>query len=37
MDVAVTRVVRDSAGRVIHREVYHSDYVLWHGRVSIGV
>jgi vancomycin resistance protein YoaR len=37
MDVAVTRVVRDSAGRVIHRETFHSDYVLWNGRIEVGV
>jgi hypothetical protein len=36
MDVAVTRVVRDRHGNVLHRETYHSDYVLWHGLIEIG-
>jgi vancomycin resistance protein YoaR len=36
MDVAVTRVVRDRNGNVLHRETYHSDYVLWHGLIEIG-
>jgi vancomycin resistance protein YoaR len=36
MNVSVTRVVRDRAGRVIHRETYRSDYTLWNGRIEIG-
>jgi vancomycin resistance protein YoaR len=36
MDVAVTRVVRDRSGRVIHSETYRSHYVLWNGRIEVG-
>lgn len=36
MDVSVTRVVRDSGGRVIHSEVYRSHYVLWNGVIQVG-
>ena len=36
MDVAVTRVVRDSKGRVVHREVWRTHYVLWNGRIEVG-
>ncbi len=36
MDVSVTRVVRDSAGRVIHRETYNTHYQLWNGRIEVG-
>jgi vancomycin resistance protein YoaR len=36
MDVAVTRVVRDRSGRVIHAEVWRSHYVLWNGIIQIG-
>ena len=36
MDVAVTRVVRDTSGRVIHAEVWRSHYVLWNGMIQIG-
>ena len=36
MNVAVSRVVRDRAGAVIHRETYTSAYTLWNGRIEIG-
>jgi len=36
MTVAVTRVVRNAAGGVIHRETYRSRYALWNGLVRIG-
>ncbi len=36
MDTSVTRVVRASTGRVIHRDVYRSHYTLWNGRIEIG-
>ena len=36
MDVAVTRVVRDKSGRVIHNEIWRSHYVLWNGIIQIG-
>ena len=36
MDVAVSRVVRDKRGRVIHSETYRTHYVLWNGIVNIG-
>lgn len=36
MDVLVTRVVRNGKGRVIHRDVYRTHYVLWHGRIEVG-
>jgi vancomycin resistance protein YoaR len=36
MDTTVTRVVRDSHGRLLHRDVYRSDYTLWNGRIEIG-
>jgi vancomycin resistance protein YoaR len=36
MDVTVVRVVRDGRGRVIHRDVYRSHYVLWNGRIEVG-
>jgi len=36
MTVAVTRVVRNAAGRVLHRETYRSRYALWNGLVRIG-
>jgi vancomycin resistance protein YoaR len=37
MDVSVTRVVRDKAGRVIHNETYSSHYRLWNGRIEVGL
>lgn len=37
MDVSVTRVVRDAAGHVIHRETYRSHYTLWNGRIEVGI
>jgi vancomycin resistance protein YoaR len=36
MDVSVTRVVRDSHGRVIHTETYRSHYQLWNGVIQVG-
>jgi Uncharacterized vancomycin resistance protein len=36
MDVAVTRVVSDAHGKVIHRDTYRTHYVLWNGRIEIG-
>ena len=36
MDVAVTRVVRDKNGRVLHAEEWRSHYVLWNGIIQIG-
>jgi hypothetical protein len=37
MNVLVTRVVRDANGRVIHQETYRSRYVLWNGRIEVGL
>jgi vancomycin resistance protein YoaR len=37
MDVQVTRVVRNAAGRVIHQETYFSHYRLWNARIEVGV
>jgi vancomycin resistance protein YoaR len=36
MDVSVSRVVRDSHGRVIHHETYASHYQLWNGIIQVG-
>ncbi len=36
MDVAVSRVVKDQSGRVIHSEVWRSHYVLWNGIIQVG-
>ena len=36
MDVAVSRVVRDRRGRVIHSETYRTHYALWNGIVQVG-
>ncbi len=36
MDVAVTRVVRDRNGNVIHSEVFRSHYQLWNGKILVG-
>jgi vancomycin resistance protein YoaR len=36
MDVAVSRVVRDKSGRIIHSEVWRSHYVLWNGIIQVG-
>jgi hypothetical protein len=36
MNVSVTRVVRDRNGRILHRDVYGSNYALWDGRIEIG-
>jgi vancomycin resistance protein YoaR len=35
MHVSVTRVVRRN-GKVIHRDTYRTNYVLWNGRIEIG-
>jgi vancomycin resistance protein YoaR len=37
MDVSVSRVVRNAAGRVIHGDTYRTHYVLWNGRIEVGV
>jgi hypothetical protein len=36
MDVSVVRVVRNAAGRIIHREVWRTHYILWNGRIEVG-
>jgi vancomycin resistance protein YoaR len=36
MDTTVARVVRSAGGAVLHRDVYHSHYVLWNGRIEVG-
>ena len=36
MTVAVTRVVRSSGGRVLHRDTYRTNYALWNGIVNVG-
>jgi vancomycin resistance protein YoaR len=36
MDVTVTRTVRNAKGRVIHRDLYRTHYVLWNGRIEVG-
>lgn len=36
MTVSVTRVVRTSGGRVLHRDTYRTNYALWHGIVNVG-
>ena len=36
MDVAVSRVVRDRRGNVIHRDTWTSHYVLWNGIINVG-
>jgi vancomycin resistance protein YoaR len=36
MTTAVTRVVRDAKGRVIHRDTWVSHYVLWNGLIHVG-
>lgn len=36
MDVAVSRVVRDKSGRIIHAELWQSHYVLWNGIIQVG-
>jgi vancomycin resistance protein YoaR len=36
MDVTVTRTVRTAKGRLIHRDVYRTHYVLWNGRIEVG-
>ncbi len=33
---SVSRVVRDRAGRVLHRDTYRSHYTLWNGIIQIG-
>jgi len=37
MDVAVTRIVRNAAGKIIHQEVWRTHYVLWNGIIQVGV
>jgi vancomycin resistance protein YoaR len=36
MDVSVVRVVRSASGKVLHREVWRTHYVLWNGRIEVG-
>lgn len=36
MDVSVVRTVRNAKGKVIHREVWRTHYVLWNGRIEVG-
>ena len=36
MDVSVSRVVRDHNGKIIHRDTWHSHYVLWNGVIQVG-
>lgn len=36
MTTSVTRVVRDRKGRVIHRDTWVSNYVLWNGVINVG-
>jgi vancomycin resistance protein YoaR len=36
MDVSVTRVVRNAAGKVTRSETFNTHYVLWNGRIEIG-
>jgi hypothetical protein len=36
MDVAVSRVVRSSGGKVLHRDTYRTHYTLWNGVVHVG-
>ena len=37
MDTAVTRVVRNASGQVIHLETWRSHYVLWNGLIQVGL
>jgi vancomycin resistance protein YoaR len=36
MSVAVSRVVKDRNGRVLHRNTWTSNYVLWNGVIHVG-
>ncbi len=36
MNVAVTRVVKNAAGNVVHRDTFYTHYVLWNGRIEVG-
>lgn len=36
MDVAVTRVVKDASGKVVHRDTFYTHYVLWNGLIEVG-
>ena len=36
MTVAVSRVVKDKRGRVLHRNTWTSNYVLWNGIIHVG-
>jgi vancomycin resistance protein YoaR len=36
MDVSVSRVVRNAAGRVIDSDTWYTHYVLWNGRIEVG-
>jgi hypothetical protein len=37
MDTAVTRIVRNASGRIIHQETFRSHYVLWNGLIQVGL
>jgi vancomycin resistance protein YoaR len=37
MDVSVSRIVRNANGRVLHSDTFHTHYVLWNGRIEVGV
>jgi hypothetical protein len=36
MDVSVSRVVRNHAGKIIHTDTWRSHYVLWNGIIQVG-
>jgi hypothetical protein len=36
MTVSVSRVVKDKHGRVLHRNTWRSNYVLWNGIIHVG-
>ena len=36
MNVAVSRVVRDAGGAILHSETFRSHYTLWNGRIEVG-
>ncbi len=37
MDTAVTRLVRNAAGQIIHQDTFRSHYVLWNGLIQVGI
>jgi vancomycin resistance protein YoaR len=36
MNIAVSRVVRDAGGAILHSETFRSHYTLWNGRIEVG-